>query len=116
MDVAINPVIQDMFDGRITTHSFYQDVGRIRRRISADIERGVFVSVEASWCDMQDEEWGAMICAVTYTAEGQFAFAFKYYEDGTAVRIGEREGVELLSALFDSSWCAEPRPDARREL
>lgn len=106
MDVILNPAIRDLFGERIATHSFHQDVGSIRRRITADIEPGVFVTIEASWCELGDEEWGALICALTYTPEGRFTRAFKYDDDGSALSIAEDEGLRTLSALFDLSWSA----------
>lgn len=115
MNITLNPAIQDMFGGLIATHSFYQDADGIRRRIAADIEPGASICIEASWCDLQDDERGALICAVAYTAEGQFLDACRYYDDGSALRIGEGEALDIFSSLFDASWHADPRPEVRNE-
>lgn len=115
MDVILNSAIRDLFGERIATHSFYQDVGRIRRRICADIGPDACICIEAYWCDLEDDQQGGLICAVAYTGEGQFLEARRYYDDGSALRIGEGEALEVFSSLFGASWCAEPRPEVRNE-
>lgn len=114
MNITLNPAIQAIFGGLIATHSFYKDAGGIRRRISADIEPRASICIEASWCDLQDDERGALICAVAYSAEGHFLEARRYYDDGSALRIGEDEALEIFSSLFDASWHADPT-EARNE-